>query len=129
MEGNRKTGFSCFDDLMKDERYRKAYESDKRFFEGFRTGCAWGRRDALAEIEELEEDCFEEGWACGYGEGFSAGCSGLFTDGDARTDKPTDEESLLEFLDTLSLAEQRAALVHLSVKWAETEEKKKNERE
>lgn len=127
MEGNGKTGFTCFDDLMKDERYRKAYESDKRFYEGFRTGCAWGRREALAEIEETEEECFKEGWANGYGEGFAAGSSGLFTGGDTRMDKPTDEESLLEFLDTLSLSEQRAALVHLSVRWAEMEANRKNE--
>ncbi len=32
--------------------------------------------------------------------------------------KPTDEITLLEFLDSLSLTEQRAALVHLSLKWA-----------
>ena len=44
-------------------------------------------------------------------------------------EKPDDEETLLDFLDTLSLSEQRAALIHLSVKWAEMEEKRKNERE
>ena len=36
-------------------------------------------------------------------------------------DKPDDEETLLDFLDSLSLSEQRAALIHLSVKWAEQE--------
>ena len=36
-------------------------------------------------------------------------------------DKPDDEESLLDFLDSLSLSEQRAALIHLSVKGAEQE--------
>jgi hypothetical protein len=35
--------------------------------------------------------------------------------------KPQDEESLLEFLDGLSLTEQRAALIHLSAKWAAQE--------
>ena len=34
-------------------------------------------------------------------------------------DKPTDEITLLDFLDGLSEAEQRAALIHLSVKWAQ----------
>jgi AbrB family looped-hinge helix DNA binding protein len=38
--------------------------------------------------------------------------------------KPDDEQTLLEFLDSLSLTEQRAALVHLSVKWAALEGKK-----
>lgn len=32
--------------------------------------------------------------------------------------KPTDEITLLDFLDGLSNQEQRAALIHLSVKWA-----------
>ena len=35
--------------------------------------------------------------------------------------KPRNEESLLEFLDGLSLTEQRAALIHLSAKWAAQE--------
>ena len=35
-----------------------------------------------------------------------------------------DEETLLSFLDSLSLSEQRAALIHLSMKWAELEGKK-----
>jgi len=39
-------------------------------------------------------------------------------------DKPEDEETLLDFLDSLSLSEQRAALIHLSVKWAEQERTK-----
>lgn len=34
-------------------------------------------------------------------------------------DKPTDETTLLEFIDGLSKSEQRAALVHLIVKWAD----------
>lgn len=33
--------------------------------------------------------------------------------------KETDGITLLEFLDSLSVNEQRAALIHLSVKWAE----------
>ena len=36
--------------------------------------------------------------------------------------KPTDEITLLDFLDGLSTSEQRAALVHLSVKWATKQE-------
>lgn len=32
--------------------------------------------------------------------------------------KPNDEITLLDFLDGLTEAEQRAALIHLSVKWA-----------
>jgi bifunctional DNA-binding transcriptional regulator/antitoxin component of YhaV-PrlF toxin-antitoxin module len=32
--------------------------------------------------------------------------------------KPTDEITLLDFLDGLTDSEQRAALIHLSVKWA-----------
>lgn len=40
--------------------------------------------------------------------------------------KPTDEISLLEFLDGLSYPEQRAALIHLTVKWAEQERVKNN---
>ena len=40
---------------------------------------------------------------------------------DEPLDKPDDEETLLDFLDSLSLSEQRAALIHLSVKWAEQE--------
>ena len=35
--------------------------------------------------------------------------------------KPQNEESLLEFLDGLSLTEQRAALIHLSAKWTAQE--------
>ena len=35
------------------------------------------------------------------------------------TDTGTDEVTLLDFLNGLSEAEQRAALVHLSVKWTE----------
>lgn len=42
--------------------------------------------------------------------------------------KPDDEETLLDFLDSLSLSEQRAALIHLSVKWAQQEGAKSNGR-
>lgn len=42
-------------------------------------------------------------------------------------DKPEDEETLLEFLDSLSLTEQRAALIHLSIKWAAIEGGKRDE--
>ncbi len=33
--------------------------------------------------------------------------------------KPTDETTLLEFIDELSTEEQRAALVHLMMKWTD----------
>ncbi len=36
--------------------------------------------------------------------------------------KPTDEITLLDFLDGLTDSEQRAALIHLSVKWAVKQE-------
>lgn len=39
-------------------------------------------------------------------------------------DKSDDEETLLAFLDSLTLTEQRAALIHLSAKWAELEGRK-----
>jgi bifunctional DNA-binding transcriptional regulator/antitoxin component of YhaV-PrlF toxin-antitoxin module len=35
------------------------------------------------------------------------------------TEMPIDGVTLLEFLDSLSAQEQRAALIHLSVKWAQ----------
>ena len=41
--------------------------------------------------------------------------------------KPKDSVTLLEFLDSLSAEEQRAALVHLSVAWAEKQEVKDSE--
>ncbi len=40
----------------------------------------------------------------------------------------TDQVTLYDFLNDLSLDQQRAALVHLSVKWAETQAGAKNER-
>ncbi len=43
-------------------------------------------------------------------------------------DKPDDEETLLDFLDSLTLTEQRAALIHLSAKWATLEGRKANGR-
>ncbi|MCR4682220.1 MAG: AbrB/MazE/SpoVT family DNA-binding domain-containing protein [Clostridiales bacterium] len=48
--------------------------------------------------------------------------------GKEAVDRPEDEVTLLEFLDSLSLTEQRAALIHLSVKWAELEGRKANGR-
>ena len=41
-------------------------------------------------------------------------------------DKPDDEVTLLDFLDNLSLTEQRAALIHLSLKWATQESRNEN---
>lgn len=42
-------------------------------------------------------------------------------------DKPTDETTLMDFLDSLTQSEQRAALVHLSVKWAASQGGDKND--
>ena len=39
------------------------------------------------------------------------------------TEKPADTFTLLEFLDGLSGSEQRAALIHLSVRWAQEQNK------
>ena len=46
-------------------------------------------------------------------------CDGCKKDAPNPVEKPTDEITLLDFLDGLSAAEQRAALIHLSVKWAQ----------
>ena len=46
-------------------------------------------------------------------------CDGCKKDVPNPVKKPTDEITLLDFLDGLSAAEQRAALIHLSVKWAQ----------
>ncbi len=53
-------------------------------------------------------------------------CDGCKKPEAAPVDKPTDEITLLEFLDSLTPAEQRAALIHLSVKWAELQGGDKN---
>lgn len=53
-------------------------------------------------------------------------CDHCCDSGEKPVSKPTDEITLLEFLDGLSAEEQRAALVHLSVKWATLEGKKNN---
>ena len=53
-------------------------------------------------------------------------CDGCRNDESEPVSKPTDEVTLLDFLDGLSAEEQRAALVHLSVKWATLEGRKKN---
>ena len=41
-------------------------------------------------------------------------------------EKKNDEVTLLDFLNGLSAEQQRAALVHLSLKWAEAQAKKEN---
>ena len=41
-------------------------------------------------------------------------------------EKKNDEVTLLDFLNGLSAEQQRAALVHLSLKWAESQAKKEN---
>ena len=46
-------------------------------------------------------------------------------DGCGREREPMDEVSLLEFLNSLAREEQHAALIHLSVKWAENKAEKK----
>lgn len=46
-------------------------------------------------------------------------CDGCKKSEQNAVDKPTDETTLLDFLDGLEPAEQRAALIHLSVKLAQ----------
>lgn len=53
-------------------------------------------------------------------------CDGCMKDAPNPVEKPTDEITLLDFLDGLSAAEQRAALIHLSVKWAQLQGGDKN---
>ena len=53
-------------------------------------------------------------------------CDGCKRDAPNPVEKPTDEITLLDFLDGLSAAEQRAALIHLSVKWAQLQGGDKN---
>ena len=53
-------------------------------------------------------------------------CDGCKKDEPNPVEKPTDEITLLDFLDGLSAAEQRAALIHLSVKWAQLQGGDKN---
>lgn len=45
----------------------------------------------------------------------------------ALKDKKNEELTLFEFLNSLSPEQQRAALVHLSVKWAEAQAEKENQ--
>ena len=53
-------------------------------------------------------------------------CDGCKKNAPNPVEKPTDEITLLDFLDGLSAAEQRAALIHLSVKWAQLQGGDKN---
>ena len=53
-------------------------------------------------------------------------CDGCKKDAPNPVEKPTEEITLLDFLDGLSAAEQRAALIHLSVKWAQLQGGDKN---
>lgn len=53
-------------------------------------------------------------------------CDGCKKEAPKPVEKPTDEITLLDFLDGLSAAEQRAALIHLSVKWAQLQGGDKN---
>lgn len=53
-------------------------------------------------------------------------CDGCKKDAPNPVEKPTDEITLLDFLDGLSAAEQRATLIHLSVKWAQLQGGDKN---
>ncbi len=50
-------------------------------------------------------------------------CHDCHTSETIQTEKPTDELTLLEFLDELSPYEQRAVLIHLSEKWAHLQKK------
>ena len=127
MESNRNDRIPTFKELM------DVYKKDPSFFDGFRIGYACGRNDV---IDEYGNPCqydigYDEGWEDGYDEGYDDGVDDSFEDDefeeDITAEKPTDEESLLEFLDSLSLAEQRAALVHLSGRWAALGAGKSNE--
>jgi AbrB family looped-hinge helix DNA binding protein len=46
-------------------------------------------------------------------------CDGCRNMDASLVDKPTDETTLLEFIDGLSTEEQRAAFVHLMMKWTD----------
>ncbi|MEE1356884.1 MAG: AbrB/MazE/SpoVT family DNA-binding domain-containing protein [Clostridia bacterium] len=46
-------------------------------------------------------------------------CDGCKKDAPNPVEKPTDEITLLDFLDGLSVDEQRAVLVHLMTKWTD----------
>ena len=46
-------------------------------------------------------------------------CDGCKKDAPNPVEKPTDEITLLDFLDGLSAAEQRAVFVHLMTKWTD----------
>ena len=46
-------------------------------------------------------------------------CDGCKKDAPNPVEKPTDEITLLDFLDGLSVYEQRAVLVHLMTKWTD----------
>ena len=127
MESNRNDRITTFSELI------DAYNKDPRFYDGFRIGYACGSNDAIDQFGAAGqyETGYDEGWEDGYDEGYDDGVDDFFEDDEFEeeitAEKPTDEESLLEFLDSLSLAEQRAALVHLSGKWAELGAEKNNE--
>ena len=127
MEINRNDRIPTFSELI------DAYNKDPRFYDGFRIGYACGNNDAIDQFSDLDqcETDYEDGWEDGYDEGYDDAVDDFFEDDESdeeiTAEKPTDEESLLEFLDSLSLAEQRAALVHLSGKWAELGSEKRNE--
>ena len=129
MESNRNDTLPTIAELMETETYKK----DQRFYEGFRIGYACGRSDMDEELEDYYnfDDGYDEGYEDGYKEGHDDAVAELFncddTDCEISAEKPSDEESLLEFLDSLSLTEQRAALVHLAEKWAELGAEKRNE--
>jgi hypothetical protein len=134
MEDNSNCRIPTVAELMETETYKK----DRRYFEGFRIGYACGRNDAIDELTDCSayatgfENGYEAGVEDGYDEGYEDAVGEILgvdeTDEDITAEKPTDEESLLEFLDSLSLADQRAALIHLSLKWAEKEGEKSDDR-
>ena len=122
MESNRSKG---------TESVTEPIRKNRDFLAGYRVGYSCGRIDAHDEIYELDgyDVGYENGFEDGYDEGYDDAieeilCEGLFEE---EIEKPTDEESLLEFLDSLTLSEQRAALVHLSAKWAELGAETNNE--
>ena len=142
MENNGNDRIPTLEDLMKNEAFKKVYKRNETFFEGFRIGYRFGRNDAAAEFKESDayqkgfkdgqEDGYDEGWGDGYDVGMDAAVTS-FLEGEEYfceaidAEKPSNEESLLDFLDGLSLAEQRAAIVHLATKWQTRDQDENNE--
>ena len=102
MEINRNDRIPTFSELI------DAYNKDPRFYDGFRIGYACGSNDAIDQFCDLDqcETDYEDGWEDGYDEGYDEAVDDFFEDDESdeeiTAEKPTDEESLLEFLDSLA---------------------------